>query len=67
MVGVSDAVDRQDRAPHGMALLVPIPVAGLRLLNPILAGAAMALSSVSVVSNGLRLHRFRRTAAMQRT
>lgn len=29
------------------------------LLNPILAGAAMALSSVSVVGNALRLQRFR--------
>ena len=29
------------------------------LLNPIFAGAAMALSSVSVVSNALRLRRFR--------
>ncbi|MEK7682331.1 MAG: hypothetical protein AAB369_05825 [Chloroflexota bacterium] len=27
-------------------------------LNPILAGAAMAVSSVSVVSNSLRLKRF---------
>ena len=29
------------------------------LLNPVFAGAAMALSSVSVVSNALRLKRFR--------
>lgn len=29
------------------------------LLNPVFAGAAMALSSVSVVTNALRLKRFR--------
>ncbi len=44
-------------------VLVPVaagalyPVAGI-LLSPILAGAAMALSSVSVVANSLRLKRF---------
>ena len=46
------------------SILIPVaagalyPVAGI-LLSPVLAGAAMAGSSVSVVTNSLRLRRFR--------
>ncbi|MEK6661764.1 MAG: heavy metal translocating P-type ATPase, partial [candidate division NC10 bacterium] len=45
-------------------VLIPVaagvlyPVFGM-LLSPVLAGAAMALSSVTVVGNALRLRRFR--------
>jgi Cu+-exporting ATPase len=61
---VADAIDisrktyRKIRQNLGWAFIynvVGIPLAALGYLNPVIAGAAMALSSVSVVSNALLL------------
>jgi Cu+-exporting ATPase len=43
--------------------VVGVPLAALGLLSPVIAGAAMALSSVSVVSNALLLRRWKAGAA----
>jgi len=42
--------------------VVVIPLAAFGFLSPVIAGAAMALSSVSVVANALLLRRWRGSA-----
>jgi Cu+-exporting ATPase len=69
---VADAIDisrRTTRKIHQNLFwafvynVVGIPLAAAGLLNPVVAAAAMALSSVSVVSNTLLLRRWRPRAA----
>ena len=55
-ISISQRTYRKIRQNLGWAFIyniVGIPLAALGYLNPMLAGAAMALSSVSVVSNAL--------------
>jgi Cu+-exporting ATPase len=71
---VADAIDishrtyRKIRQNLGWAFVynvVGIPLAAFGLLNPVIAGAAMAASSVSVVSNALLLRRWKPNPAAQ--
>jgi P-type Cu+ transporter len=61
-IAISRATQRKIRQNLFWAFaynVVGIPLAGFGLLSPVVAGAAMALSSVSVVSNALLLRRWR--------
>ena len=64
-IAISARTNRKIREGLFWAFLynvVGIPLAALGFLSPMLAGAAMALSSVSVVANALLLKRWRPTA-----
>jgi Cu+-exporting ATPase len=66
--GVADAIElsrrtlakiRQNLFFAFIYNVIGLPLAAMGMLNPVIAGAAMAMSSVSVVSNSLLLRRWR--------
>lgn len=64
-IAVSRATYRKIRQGLFWAFIynvIGLPAAALGMLSPVIAGAAMALSSVSVVSNALLLRRWRPSA-----
>ena len=61
-ISISNRTYRKIRQNLGWAFIyniVGIPLAAFGMLNPVIAGAAMAFSSVSVVTNALLLRRWR--------
>lgn len=64
-IGLSRATMRKIRQNLFWAFIynsVGVPIAAMGWLNPMIAGAAMALSSLSVILNSSLLRRYRRAS-----